>query len=151
MTTNVDNLTPFDTQVLNIALLSRAQLRFSATQLEVPQIGIFELKNGAMQLLHVTVLSRHSRLLSPEGGRRLADLHAELLTQPLDTVARDKEMRADQVGLSSQDMRIMANNLRSTIDSQLMQEYMRQYADHAVKGGSLPSALPPDIKLKWGE
>jgi hypothetical protein len=100
--TNLDELTPYDMQVLNMAQLQRPQLVFTIGELHIPEFGQFVyIEPDRMQVNAATQkLSKWSRALSVHGGRALAKLHIELLSQPLDfgaikadTAAREQEMR----------------------------------------------------------
>lgn len=97
MSTNLDELSPFDMQVLNMAQLQKGALEWTQTTLCIPHIGTLEVvKDGRLQLRQSDKPSRWCRALSPHGQAALAKLHWELLTSAIDTDERDADLKAQR-------------------------------------------------------
>jgi len=96
MTTDVDDLTPFDMQVLNLARLQYDALEYNLNSIGIPDFGVFEyIEQGRMQVAGQRSMSKWFRALSPAGGRELAKLHQELCFRALDTEAWKEERRKE--------------------------------------------------------
>lgn len=85
MTLAPDEMGPFDLQVVNLARLQFGTLQFTQSELIVPEFGTFYYPQvDVMQLKDNGVPSRFQRALTIAGGKAMAKLHFELLTQALD-------------------------------------------------------------------